>query len=168
MKYFAYGSNMSVARLQARVPSAVALGCYALRQHDLRFHKSGLDGSAKCDAFFTGNDTDTLFGVLYEIEPAEKPALDRIEGLGRGYDEKIVTVYGGNGSVETATTYFANIIDKAMSPYDWYLKHVLVGALETELPWEYVQARIKTVMPMADPDPERDRGERAIYAEPAC
>ena len=43
MKYFAYGSNMSFARLQARVPSARSLGCYALRQHDLRFHKSGLE-----------------------------------------------------------------------------------------------------------------------------
>lgn len=163
MKYFAYGSNMSCARLKARVPSARSLGCYALRQHDLRFHKSGLDGSAKCDAFFTGDDSDTLFGVLYDIADADKPRLDAVEGLGRGYDEKTIVVYSPDGSSETATTYFANIIDKAMNPYHWYLEHVLVGARETELPWEYVQARISSITAIDDPDPGREARERAVH-----
>jgi hypothetical protein len=55
MLYFAYGSNMSVSRLVARTPSAQPLGRCALRGHQLRFHKVGGDGSAKCDAFHTGN-----------------------------------------------------------------------------------------------------------------
>ncbi|TNF88372.1 MAG: gamma-glutamylcyclotransferase, partial [Gammaproteobacteria bacterium] len=39
--YFAYGSNMSPARLQARVPSARPLGVYRLKGHRLSFHKRG-------------------------------------------------------------------------------------------------------------------------------
>ncbi len=80
MKYFAYGSNMSIARLRERVPSAVSFGCHALKEHDLRFHKSSKDGSGKCNAFFTGNDDDTILGVLFEIKSSEMSALDRAEG----------------------------------------------------------------------------------------
>ncbi len=48
MKYFAYGSNMSLARLKGRVPSAKRLGMFCLRNHQLAFHKiSKKDGSAK-------------------------------------------------------------------------------------------------------------------------
>ena len=48
--YFAYGSNMSQRRLQARVPSATFLGIGILLGHALAFHKiSKKDGSGKCD-----------------------------------------------------------------------------------------------------------------------
>ena len=45
MKYFAYGSNMSLARLQERVPSARKLEIVTLKNHQLRFNMSGTDGS---------------------------------------------------------------------------------------------------------------------------
>ena len=50
-----------------------------------------------------------------------------------------------------------------MTPYSWYLEHILVGARETELPWEYVRARITPINAVADPDPEREARERAIH-----
>ena len=43
MHYFAYGSNMSVARLRMRTPSARKVGLFRLASHDLRFHKRGAD-----------------------------------------------------------------------------------------------------------------------------
>ncbi|WP_372836144.1 SufD family Fe-S cluster assembly protein, partial [Pontibacterium sp.] len=46
MYYFAYGSNMSLKRLQARVPSAMPLCSATLTRYQLRFHKSGKDLSA--------------------------------------------------------------------------------------------------------------------------
>lgn len=49
--YFAYGSNMSSARLRARVPSCRPIGIAFLPGHELRFHKRSKDGSGKCDAF---------------------------------------------------------------------------------------------------------------------
>ena len=45
MRYFAYGSNMSIARLSERAPSAEVIGVARLRSHVLRFHKVGTDGS---------------------------------------------------------------------------------------------------------------------------
>lgn len=134
MYYFAYGSNMSTSRLRERVPSAEALGCYALDEHDLRFHKSSKDGSGKCDAYFTSDPKDVIYGVLFKINPAEKSALDRVEGLGHGYDVKEITVTAHDGTRVTATTYVATQIDMKLKPYSWYVNHVLVGAKEAVLP----------------------------------
>ena len=40
MKYFAYGSNMSIVRLKQRVPSAQKVGIVTLKNHQLRFSRS--------------------------------------------------------------------------------------------------------------------------------
>lgn len=164
MFYSAYGSNMSIARLQERVPSAVPLGCYTLAQHDLRFHKSGRDGSAKCDAYFTADGADTVHGALFEMHPSHKPALDEAEGLGYGYREKGVTVIAArDGASVTAFTYVAIRINEHLKPYSWYLNHVLVGATETSLRADYVQGKIATVEAIHDHDEERDARERSLH-----
>lgn len=164
MYYFAYGSNMSVARLRERVPSADPLGCYILKEHDLRFHKSSKDGSGKCDAYFTSNSEDNIFGALFEIAPRQKRALDKAEGLGYGYEDKEVTVIAGDGSLVKAVTYVAIIIDETLKPYSWYLNHVLIGASETSLPAEYIQRKIKAIEAIEDNDKERDRKQREVHS----
>lgn len=164
MHYFAYGSNMSRSRLRERVPSAEALGCFALNGHDLRFHKSSKDGSGKCDAYFTLDTQSVIYGVLFKIDPNEKSALNRAEGLGHGYDEKEVTVTGDDGSSVKATTYFATNINESLKPYSWYVNHVLVGAREAVLPSDYIEAKITSVASVEDSDKERDGRERATYS----
>ena len=84
MIYFAYGSNMSVARLSKRAPSAAPIETGLLYGHKLIFHKISKDGSGKCDAFETGNPVDCLHGVLYKIDPAHRHLLDEIEMSGYG------------------------------------------------------------------------------------
>lgn len=111
MDYFAYGSNMSLRRLRQRVPEVAVQGRAVLAGYDLRFHKVGSDGSGKCDAFFTGDSTDILYGVLYHLPASGKPVLDRIEGLGAGYDERTVAVRLANGSQVEAVTYVATELD---------------------------------------------------------
>jgi hypothetical protein len=154
---------MSIARLRERVPSAEPLGCRALKQHTLRFHKAGQDGSGKCDAFYTGDDEHILFGALFELDPFEKHFLDKVEGLGYGYDEKSVVVHAEDGSSLAATTYFATAIEEALKPYTWYVNHVLVGAGEMSLPAEYIQSRLRGIESTQDPDQSREASERAIY-----
>lgn len=163
MLYFAYGSNMSLARIQARTPSATPLGCYYLTQHDLRFHKASKDGSGKCDAYFTGEDTHIIYGALFKLNPNEKPLLDKAEGLGVGYDEKTVEVFTQNGDTVTAFTYFATRIDSTLSPYSWYLNHVLIGANETLLPNHYIESKIRSVQCLNDQDKQREHRERKIH-----
>ena len=164
MKYFAYGSNMSISRIRERVPSAEALGCHALKQHDLRFHKSSIDGSAKCDVFYTGDDKDIVFGALFEISPSEEASLDEAEGLSYGYDKKSVAVLATDGSSLEATTYIAIKIDEHLKPYSWYVKHVLVGASETPLPDEYIQSKISAIESIPDADKERNARELAVHS----
>ena len=162
LHYFAYGSNMSIARLRSRVPSARSLGCCRLEEHDLRFHKAGRDGSAKCDALHTGRKQDLVHGVLFRIDALERPALDMAEGLGHGYGDKAVTVIGSQGEHVAAFTYEALLIDETMRPFSWYLNHVLIGARESHLPREYI-ARIEAVSCIEDHDREREARERAIH-----
>lgn len=162
MYYFAYGSNMSLARLRARVPSASRVGLYQLYEHELRFHKDGWDHSAKCDALFTGNRQHLVYGALFSIEPTDKPALDQAEGLGCGYEVKMVTVCNDNGQSVEAYTYFATHIDKSLQPYSWYLNHVLIGAREIQVPEWYLQ-QLAATPSIADPDPDRELAQRAIY-----
>lgn len=80
--YFAYGSNMSRARLEARVGPCQDRGHAWLDGFDLRFHKRGRDGSGKCDAFATGARTHILHGVLFGMSAAQREALHLFEGPG--------------------------------------------------------------------------------------
>lgn len=163
MLCFTYGSNMSHRRLQARVPSARFVAVAELPSHRLRFHKSAGDGSAKCNAEETGNPDDRVIGVVYEIDAAEKPDLDRHEALGFGYDEKEVELATGSDRLQ-AWMYYATRIDQALKPFHWYKDHVLIGARENGLPAEYV-AQIEAVESVDDPKPERHSRELSIYGK---
>ena len=163
MLYFAYGSNMSSPRLLARIPRAENIGTGAVSGHVLKFHKiSQIDGSGKCDIYKTNKPGDRVRGVLYKVSPDDKKNLDQIEGLGIGYKEKIVAVLLDNGEERRAFVYYAITIDPLVLPLDWYIEHVLQGALENNLP-DYYIAAIKKVRAVADIDKERYRREMALY-----
>lgn len=159
--YFAYGSNMLTARLRARVPSCRPICIASLPGHELRFHKRSRDGSGKCDAFIVSGGAGVM-GVLFSFEAADRPALDRAEGRGSGYDDAIVTVHDGNGRSMDALTYFAhpNYIDSRLKPYGWYRELVLEGAREHGLPKQYVADRIELIEAIEDTDLARDAKER--------
>jgi len=130
---------MSTQRLGSRVTSALKLGTATLFGHDLRFHKvSNKDGSGKCDIYETNEPEHFVIGVVYKIDPTEKPILDRFEGLGYGYDEKLVSVEMSDGVI-SAFTYYATNIEPELNPFHWYKEHVIRGARENELPAEYIQ-----------------------------
>ncbi|MFB0979969.1 MAG: gamma-glutamylcyclotransferase [Alteromonadaceae bacterium] len=162
MKYFAYGSNMSLVRLKERVPSTIKLEIVTLKNHQLRFNMSGNDGSGKCDSFETNNSEDLVIGVLFEINENEKVILDRAESLGTGYSEKLVFVQNYSGEIFEALIYCAIKIDASLKPYSWYLNHVIIGAKETKLPAEYL-AVIESVECIEDLNKNREAKEREMY-----
>jgi gamma-glutamylcyclotransferase len=162
MNYFAYGSNMSIVRLQKRVPNVKRLGTYILKRHILRFHKASKDGSGKCDAFQTNNKADMVIGALFEINEDEKAYLDTIEGLGFGYNEKSIIVHNDAGEAIEAVMYYATDIDSSLKPYAWYLNHVVMGAIEINVPVQYLDS-IQTIEYIEDLDKNRNANERAIY-----
>ena len=163
MLYFAYGSNMSIRRLRARAPAVRFRAVGILPGHRMLFHKYGrADGSAKCDAFHTDSSSDRVFGVVYDIDEAHKGDLDRVEGLGYGYDEKLVSVTTRDGGQLEVQLYVATDIDRGLMPYRWYWEHVRIGARENGLPAQYIDW-IETVPVHDDPDSGRHKRELAIY-----
>lgn len=160
--YFAYGSNMSLPRLSARIGTVRKVGVGRLPGHALRFHKAGRDGSAKCDVHATDDPQDEVYGVLFEIELPDKDRLDRFEGRGKGYEVKTVQVVSDDGDTLEAFTYYATHIDPTLQPYHWYKAHVLHGAAEHGLPAPYLEA-IHAVASLDDPNHVRHAAEMALY-----
>ncbi len=162
MFYFAYGSNMSFKRLAARTPSARLHGVAALPGYQLKFHKSGRDGSAKCDVVPCAREQSAVHGVIYHISRTDKAELDIFEGLGNGYDETVITLVDHHQQTVDVNLYVATRTDPLLKPFHWYKQHVLVGAVEHNLPADYVR-EIEQVESIADDDSERHNQELSIY-----
>jgi len=162
LRYLAYGSNMSSARIEARLGPCRCLGTASLLAHALRFHKRGRDGSGKCDAYFTGDDGDVVHGVLYEIGLGQAERLDGIEGS--DYRRGTLTVRTGAGMLESyAYLALPSAIESALRPYPWYREFVLAGAREAGLPAAYVAA-IDSVATIPDPDTMREAANARVLA----
>lgn len=155
---FAYGSNMLLERVRAsnRAPGAEFAGAVSVKGRRLAFRKKSVDGSGKCDIPPTGNPSDVVHGVLFKVPGDQMPALDKEEGLGKGYLKETITVTLADGTAMEALTYVADPsrVDDALRPFDWYLGLVKAGAAQHRLPKEYLAAldRIDAVE-----DPEVDR-----------
>lgn len=156
--YFAYGSNMSTARLRERVPSCKPLGVATLPGHALRFHKRSVDGSGKCNAFATDSE-DSVTGVLFRFDLGERAALDKAEGVGNGYEHATVTVINEKGHRRKVLTYLAtpDYIDDSLKPFDWYKDFVLAGGREHGLPSEYIAEYIESIEAVEDHNKAGDK-----------
>ena len=165
--YFAYGSNMSTARLRERMPSRKALGIATLPGHALLFNKRRADSSGKCNALAGGND-NSIVGVLFSFDPAARASLDKAEGVGNGYEPEMVTVINDKGHRQKVLTYLAtpDYIDDSLKPYSWHRDFVLAGGWEHGLPPEYIAKFVQSVEAIKDPDKKRDKKQRATHGRP--
>ena len=162
MLYFGYGSNMPRARVEERVGRCERLGAASLSGWRLAFHKRGADGSGKCDASFTGDPGDRLWGALDRMSDDQMDELDRYE---QGYDRRTVEVQFDGGTVR-AVLYvaMASRTEPKLRPYHWYKELVLAGARELGLPRGYVDS-IEAVSSFPDPCRERADRNRAVLNE---
>ncbi len=163
MIYFSYGSNMAIARLKARIGHCEKVGRMFLSHFQLRFHKVGRDGTAKCNAFYTGSALDLVYGVAFRIERHQQQTLDRIEGVGKGYQVKTVKVWDENKQSHSAFTYVATLINDDLLPLDWYKYHVITGAMDAELPTSYLKL-LERIPFRYDENEQRRNKELAIYS----
>ncbi len=159
---FAYGSNMSEVRLRARLPNVKRICVATLTGFKLTFNKQGADNSGKCDAFFTNDHRDTIYGVIYQLTEAEKTKLDQIEGP--HYGQKSARAVSLMGEEISVYCYVANLTDEVLLPYDWYKQHVLHGAIQAQLP-EFYLNKIASQASKTDLDAQRARREFALYKQ---
>jgi hypothetical protein len=159
--YFAYGSNLLRERLAARCLSAKRHDIAVLADHRLTFDKISTDGSGKCG--FKPAAGETLPGVVWEIDISERPALDRAERVGYGYDADEIAVADTRGQTQRALTYRATRCDPSLAPYDWYRALVLAGAMQQGLPQPYIE-HLRAVAVKEDPKPRRGSRIDALKA----
>ena len=150
MLYAAYGSNLHPLRLKERTPSAQFIGTSAMEGWRLRFHKRGLDGSGKCNV---ERAEDSVYVAVYDIPDVEMKRLDRIEGVGRGYDTASIQL----ASFGSCRIYIAakSHIDDSLAPFSWYKSLVLAGCRHHAFPQPYID-EIERVAACTDGDDFRD------------
>lgn len=149
--YFAYGSNLSRARLQARVPEAKPLGRARLEGWALCFDKHGRDQHAKAN--IRSSSGEHVWGAVYHLPSALRDPLDRAEGLGVEYAMRRVRItVDAPASVIEAYTYVALRICPGLPLQDWYLGHVLAGIVDHGLPqhWRGQVSRIAAAHTLID------------------
>ena len=142
--YFAYGSNMSSARLLARVGAARAMGPVHVCDWRLVFNKPGSDGTGKAN--LVSELGARSWGVAYEIAGSEWERLDSFE---TGYERALFRLERSDGSSIEAQAYLFFFLEgtRALPPSPDYLAHLLTGALEHGLPADYIASISEVAWP---------------------
>ncbi|MEM9458598.1 MAG: gamma-glutamylcyclotransferase family protein [Myxococcota bacterium] len=149
MLYFAYGSNLSSARLHARVGEVQCQGPARLPGHEHRFSKLGRDGTGK--GTIAPHPYRAVHGVLYELSPPQWQQLATFEG---GYRDTELRIQDPEGTLVPARTYIALSPGTPPSPSLDYLAHYRRGFIEHGLPRAYAEAIL------------RDGGDRRPLVDP--
>lgn len=140
-------------RLQQRVPSAFPVATATIQDYTLCYYKKGSDNSGKCTII--PREDSLVYGVVFEMNKGDKNKLDKVEGLGYGYNTEQIVVDMANGKANIYT-YIASeqYIDDKLQPYIWYKQFVVAGAYQHHLPQRYITS-ILDVPAVKDSDRKR-------------
>ncbi|MBF0350917.1 MAG: gamma-glutamylcyclotransferase [SAR324 cluster bacterium] len=120
MLYFAYGSNMDMARMRSRGIKIGGASPLTLNGYRLVFNKVGsLTGEGYANIIPSGKNV--VEGVVYEIGPEDFEILDGYEGVAGGHYSRVTFAKG------KLTTYIANFTEYGLKPSREYLEHLLAG-----------------------------------------
>lgn len=133
--YFAYGSNMSPAKLQDWSIEARFVSAACLHDWTLKMNKRGKDGFARAN--IEPAPGCYVCGVLYEVDADALRKLDDMEGLGRGYRAEFLPVRIADGAQYQAYTYIGIKLAEGLSVTMTYRDMILQGAAEHGLPADY-------------------------------
>ena len=137
MRYFAYGSNMDPVQMRERAPGARALGPARLGGWRLTFTRDSPAWGGGV-AHVEPDDTDEVWGVLWDVTPADLEALDSYEGVAVGaYVRDHVTVAHDGREVD-ALVYVA-VPRGLKAPSKRYVSALVRGAERHGVPKEYVE-----------------------------
>ncbi|MDW5378175.1 gamma-glutamylcyclotransferase family protein [Halomonas sp. HP20-15] len=126
--YFAYGSNMNIARVAARIGETRRVRPGVLEDYALRFDKTSLvPGIAHANV--VAEPGARVEGALFELHYPEQIALmDPFEGVPQDYCRHARVVETAEGPVE-AWVYIAGVgkTRESLRPAREYLDHLLAG-----------------------------------------
>lgn len=143
--YFAYGSNLKLSEITRTCPSAIRVAVARLPNHRLlfpRFSTSRGGGVASIEP----SAGEFVWGAVYQIEEAEKPALNAREGYkagraGNAYEAlEIAVEWGGIPTdLRRLLTYKANSQPGIHLPTSEYLRLIIDGARECGFRDDYIK-----------------------------
>jgi gamma-glutamylcyclotransferase len=129
--YFAYGSNLSAARLRELAPSAVVRGAAHVTGFALRLDKRGVDGTAKANLHPAPGGV--VWGAIYALDPADWARLDARE---RDYARFEIEIVQGDRHA-LAQTYRSDHLTQDAVAAAWYKRLIVDGARAHALPAEW-------------------------------
>jgi gamma-glutamylcyclotransferase (GGCT)/AIG2-like uncharacterized protein YtfP len=142
--YFAYASNMRRAQMKQRAGDWEEEKVARVDNYELNFDKVARSGTG------TGNlvlaEGKAVYGVLYRLQEQQLRALDRFEGVPEHYRRTEVSVVDDEGHKINAQVYLARKVRKGLKPDRLYLKGIIEGAEEHNLPADYIAA-LKKITP---------------------
>lgn len=128
-RYFAYGSNMNVARMRERGMRFDAAVGARLGGFQLQFHKRSRQHPGAGHANIAYAPGATVEGVLYTLSGIEEISrMDPFESTPVNYSREVVLVNTAEGALPT-WIYVANpaVLDPGLKPPRSYLDHLLAG-----------------------------------------
>ena len=128
--YFAYGSNMNPARMQARGLNVLEALPGRLPGYQLCFNKRAMDRApGRAYANIQHARDGVVEGVLYRLQGAGEIAkLDHFEGTPIYYSRECLPILAAQGT-QPAWVYIANpaFREEGLLPSEDYLAHLLAG-----------------------------------------
>jgi len=109
-----------------------------LENYELAFNKKVRGGTA--GANIRPAPGKFVEGILYKINESAFRNLDRFEGAPVHYRRIQVDVKDRDGKAIPAQAFIATKVEKGLRPAAHYLKTILEGAAEHNLPVEYVES----------------------------
>jgi len=141
--YFSYGSNMNQSQIMDRCSTAVAITTACLKDHRLVFcsHSDVWDGGVETVEPMPGEE---VWGVLFSLSRLNWERLDlwqdaRMDGGGMyfHYPDIVTDVSGRKHKVRF---YKKDVQREPTNPSREYLDFIVQGAIEKELPVQYIES----------------------------
>jgi gamma-glutamylcyclotransferase len=140
VKYFAYGSNMSLTVMTANCRRHRFLGVARLADHRLMFNRRSVRTGTGVADVVPAKGTN-VWGALYELDDEDLPAIDRKEGYDWAYTrEPLAVQLCDDGSEHLALTYTVRRKEPTeVRPSPEYLDGLINAGRELGLPEGYQQ-----------------------------
>ncbi|KAK3383466.1 Butirosin biosynthesis, BtrG-like protein [Lasiosphaeria ovina] len=97
--YFGYGSNLWREQMALRCPASPFVGVGRLRGYRWFINRRGYANIKE-----TGVDTDEVWGLVYQLVPADEARLDKNEGVPHAYRKRMIPVEFSAANQTTAET----------------------------------------------------------------
>ncbi|KAJ8904083.1 hypothetical protein NDN08_000612 [Rhodosorus marinus] len=138
--YFSFGSNLNKNRLQINCPSAKLISSGSLDGYELDFtlHTERWGGAA---ADIRVHERGTVHGAIWSIRTDQLDKLDVQEGVSIGHYYRLeIGVKTPSGDQINCYTYKVLNPQSGLVPSALYMRVIIQGAIDVQLPHEYIEA----------------------------